>query len=157
LANNTIQDKLTRIILISGACAGLCYSALWYFPVLIGAGGVLALAWDIWLSRWVGKGRARWHLRKGKSDNVPSAEETQDVILSQQAYDNYALARRRRNSVPSNHPQDRSNRAESLESHSGPSEPLTSAFYAIPIWMGVVVIVGFFGKQIATQFEHNGH
>nr|XP_001388560.2 chromate ion transporter [Aspergillus niger CBS 513.88] len=40
LAEKAIRDKIARILVIFGACAGLCYSALWYFPVLMVAGGV---------------------------------------------------------------------------------------------------------------------
>jgi hypothetical protein len=32
LARNTMKDRLSCIMVISGACAGLCYSALWYQP-----------------------------------------------------------------------------------------------------------------------------
>ncbi|KGO37968.1 Chromate transporter [Penicillium expansum] len=35
LAEKAIRDKLSRILVIFGACAGLCYNALWYFPVLM--------------------------------------------------------------------------------------------------------------------------
>ncbi|PVH93243.1 hypothetical protein DM02DRAFT_619409 [Periconia macrospinosa] len=35
LGEKAIRDKLTRILVILGACAGLCYNALWYFPLLM--------------------------------------------------------------------------------------------------------------------------
>ncbi|KAE8397170.1 chromate transporter-domain-containing protein [Aspergillus pseudonomiae] len=46
LAEKAIIDKISRILVIFGACAGLCYSALWYFPVLMVAGGVATALWD---------------------------------------------------------------------------------------------------------------
>ena len=46
LAENAITDKLTRIIVVVGGCAGILYTALWYFPVLILAAGVATLIWD---------------------------------------------------------------------------------------------------------------
>ena len=40
LAEKAIKDKLTRILVILGACAGFCYNALWYFPLLMLLGGL---------------------------------------------------------------------------------------------------------------------
>jgi hypothetical protein len=51
LAEKAIKDKLSRILVIFGACAGLCYTALWYFPVLMVIGGVTSALWDLWLQR----------------------------------------------------------------------------------------------------------
>ncbi|KAJ9483169.1 hypothetical protein VN97_g10242 [Penicillium thymicola] len=49
LAEKAIRDKLSRVLVIFGACAGLCYNALWYFPVLMVIGGFLTSVWDGWL------------------------------------------------------------------------------------------------------------
>ncbi|KAG8798480.1 hypothetical protein FRC16_007197 [Serendipita sp. 398] len=38
-------------ILIISACAGLCYTALWYFPVLMTAAGIAAVIYDLYLRR----------------------------------------------------------------------------------------------------------
>lgn len=51
LSEKAITDHLTRCIVIGTACAGLLYSALWYFPVLMLAGGLLTLFWDEWIVR----------------------------------------------------------------------------------------------------------
>jgi hypothetical protein len=121
--------------------------------VLIGAGGLIALTWDLWFSRWIGKGKARWHRRKRERDNVPMVEETHDFTLSHQATETHTLARRRVNSVSSAHPQGQSNDADSLgvgtDAHSETSGTLSRAFYAMPIWTGLMVIVAFFGKIAA--------
>lgn len=53
LAEKCITDSLSRGLVIFGACAGLCYSALWYFPVLIVSGGLVNVVWDLWLGRRV--------------------------------------------------------------------------------------------------------
>ncbi|KDN46514.1 hypothetical protein RSAG8_04167, partial [Rhizoctonia solani AG-8 WAC10335] len=39
LARKAITDPLTRLLVLSSACAGLCYNALWYFPTLLAIGG----------------------------------------------------------------------------------------------------------------------
>jgi hypothetical protein len=46
LSENAIKDRLSRILIIFGACAGLCYNALWYFPVLMLCGGMATVVWD---------------------------------------------------------------------------------------------------------------
>ncbi|EOA81297.1 uncharacterized protein SETTUDRAFT_99154 [Exserohilum turcica Et28A] len=69
LAEKAIKDRLTRILVIFGACAGLCYNALWYFPALIVCGGVVSVLWDIWLMRWVGKMKARYQNRRRRPRN----------------------------------------------------------------------------------------
>lgn len=51
LSTRAITDGLSRTILIFTACAGLCYTALWYFPVIMVAAGVIAAMWDLYLRR----------------------------------------------------------------------------------------------------------
>ena len=55
LAEKAITDKLSRLLVIFGACAGLCYTALWYFPLLIVIGGLVTAFWDLWARRVVGR------------------------------------------------------------------------------------------------------
>jgi len=75
-----------------GACAGLCYNALWYYPVLILIGGVGTIVWDVWLQQEVGKMRAKWIAKKRRardeggdaerldiSQSIPLEEHAQDV------------------------------------------------------------------------------
>lgn len=64
LAEKAIKDRLTRILVIFGACAGLCYDALWYFPVLIAVGGMGTVIWDVWLGRKIGKVKASYAARR---------------------------------------------------------------------------------------------
>lgn len=49
LAEKAINDRLARILIIFGACAGLCYTALWYFPILMVIGGIATILWDGWV------------------------------------------------------------------------------------------------------------
>ncbi|KAF8639884.1 hypothetical protein AX17_001138 [Amanita inopinata Kibby_2008] len=46
LSRKAITDHLTRAIVLLAACAGLCYNALWYYPVLITLGGCATLLCD---------------------------------------------------------------------------------------------------------------
>lgn len=49
LARHAITDKLSRLLVFFGAAAGMLYTALWYFPVLMVAAGTTTVVWD---SRW---------------------------------------------------------------------------------------------------------
>ncbi|KAH7311555.1 chromate transporter-domain-containing protein [Stachybotrys elegans] len=46
LSEKAISDKLTRIIVFLCASAGLLYNALWFFPALLVAGGMLTAGFD---------------------------------------------------------------------------------------------------------------
>ena len=46
LSSKTITDKLTRILVFFGGTAGMLYNTLWYFPVLMVAGGLATVVWD---------------------------------------------------------------------------------------------------------------
>lgn len=46
LAERSITDKLTRIIVFMTASAGLLYTQLWYFPVLMAGGGCATVVYD---------------------------------------------------------------------------------------------------------------
>jgi hypothetical protein len=69
LAEKAIKDRLTRILVIFGACAGLCYNALWYFPVLIIGGGITTVIWDVWMHQKVGKMKATYQAKRRRARN----------------------------------------------------------------------------------------
>lgn len=60
LSEKAITDKLSRAIVIGAGAAGMLYTALWYFPVLMVAGGGATLVWD---GRWIQNG---WKVTFGK-------------------------------------------------------------------------------------------
>ncbi|KAL3494165.1 chromate transporter-domain-containing protein [Aspergillus germanicus] len=70
LAEKVIQDKVTRLLVIFGGCAGLCYSALWYFPVLMVAGGLVNVAWNGWVSQLFRRTRITWRHRNAYPENA---------------------------------------------------------------------------------------
>lgn len=47
LSKKAITDTLTRVLVFWGAAAGMLYNALWYFPVLMVAGGLATTVWDL--------------------------------------------------------------------------------------------------------------
>jgi chromate transport protein ChrA len=50
LAQKAITDKLTRALVFLCGVAGMLYTALWFFPVLMLAAGLATVVWDF---RWV--------------------------------------------------------------------------------------------------------
>ncbi|KAF8851187.1 hypothetical protein BDZ45DRAFT_767344 [Acephala macrosclerotiorum] len=52
LSEKAITDKLTRTLVFLGGVAGMLYTALWYFPVLMATSGLATVVWDYkWLQR----------------------------------------------------------------------------------------------------------
>lgn len=90
LAEKAIKDRLTRILVIMGACTGLCYNALLYFPILILIGGVATVIWDVWLQQIVGKMRAKWEANRRRARNEGGDAErvntSQSIPLKEHAH-----------------------------------------------------------------------
>lgn len=83
LSDKAITDQATRLVLSITAMAGILYNALWYFPVLIVAGGCCTIVYDFrWLHRpvrAVKNGLLR--MRRGRvteSENIQGAENGTD-------------------------------------------------------------------------------
>ncbi|QIW95621.1 hypothetical protein AMS68_001139 [Peltaster fructicola] len=132
LASKSISDNLTRILVIAGACAGLCYSSLWYFPVLIVIGGAATMIWDVWVSRYIGKIRARRaleHRQSAPDDNIP----LEDIA---------ATAREPQRT--------RTPETPSVPVISGRDEPSTKS-YEIALWPGLIIIFAFFVSFAAVM------
>ncbi|KAF2198291.1 chromate ion transporter-like protein [Delitschia confertaspora ATCC 74209] len=96
LAEKAIKDQITRILVIFGACAGLCYNALWYFPVLILIGGVTTVIWDVWLQQKIGKIKAKWRRKRESRDSSTEERIQMDsvAIVDPQPHSSEAIQRR---------------------------------------------------------------
>lgn len=88
LSTRAITDDVTRAILIVAACAGMCYNALWYFPTLMAAAGIVTVAWDVWgVHRAVVQARRRWkdwRMRKTARRNELDEEREPELENSSQ-------------------------------------------------------------------------
>ena len=115
LATSAITDKLTRILVIMGGCAGLCYNALWYFPILLVIGGTMSVTWDCWLQQKVSKIRARLQRRRaGDVQNAELRDDTNSIPLPSNTTTNMPGMQRR--IVPaSEHPVEASARGQAQE------------------------------------------
>lgn len=47
LSQKVVTDKLTRALVFLGGASGMLYTALWYFPILMTAAGVVTVTWDL--------------------------------------------------------------------------------------------------------------
>jgi len=75
LAEKCIKDPLSRLLVVFGACGGLCYGALWYYPVLVVAGGLACVTWDLWLGRRVRRVKQAWAARRRRAADQAAAAE----------------------------------------------------------------------------------
>ncbi|KAF4555791.1 Hypothetical protein D9617_2g057550 [Elsinoe fawcettii] len=70
LSRKAITDTLTRVLVFLGGAAGMLYNALWYFPILMVAGGMTTLTWDLRLPQ-----RTWRHMRMNKRTRQLPSEE----------------------------------------------------------------------------------
>ena len=75
LSQQAITDKLTRILVFLGGCAGMLYNALWYFPVLMVLGGAATIVWDYkWGHDAIRAAKARM-IRSRNQQDIGNEEE----------------------------------------------------------------------------------
>lgn len=151
LAEKAIRDKISRILIIFGACAGLCYNALWYFPVLMVGGGLTIAVWDGWLYSQVQRAKSAWRNRHNPPVDSEEANTTSVEMESIQAGD-----AGRNESVRSRKKGSSANTPSTLRDNStGPSgsvqssetEESQSPNYIIRIRTGIAIAAVFFGNQ----------
>lgn len=147
LARKAITDPLTRILVAFGGCAGLCYNALWYFPVLLVFAGFVTVAWDMvgrsLLIKWKNKRR---NSRRSTMPPEPEAGlETiiqMDEIKSKQSMDVPRPQRRQATSVAPHVPHLVEEMEETTPSPSQP--PQDASTHGIPVKLGFITIILFF-------------
>ena len=154
LAEKAVQDRLTRVLVIGGACAGLCYGALWYFPVLIAVGGVAAVVWDgglrgkiVRLRRRVGRGR------EGRSGDLELDEGGSVAVGGVEGEVGGGV--QRRNAAG------RGGREEGASRGGGGAgvpvdSPDVIPSHSIRIRVGIAIAVLFFGRPIELQIGGHG-
>lgn len=158
LAEKAIKDKLTRILVIFGACAGLCYNALWFFPVLMLIGGLTSVIWDGWMSQKIGKVRAM--LKRKKNDPEITAEEavaTDRVQLDVRIESQSSMHRRNAaagsikssNSVSATQqPSEDNSRSQAVQAATDDTSD-----HMIRIKVGIAITITFFGIHIPSALH----
>jgi len=152
LASKAITDRVSRLIVVLSACAGLCYTTLWYFPILMLIGGFTTTVWDNWVRSAVGRLKAKWRRKRSPIRPVTTADVpitgTEDIVMQRRDADpgNDMTSRR---SVKSG-----SRVSVHLSAGAGPEigtptgrtiPGLIQQAHGISVKVGVVIIVSFFG------------
>ncbi|KAF2692014.1 putative chromate ion transporter [Lentithecium fluviatile CBS 122367] len=153
LATKAINDRLSRILVIFGACAGLCYSALWYFPVLILIGAFVTVIWDTWLQQQVGKIQAKRARRKREEAGAVEANPIESVSIDEQSRERPAEGIQRRTQATTSIELSASERTDTGAGRSaqgtddglqpGTAERTDTNTHGIPVKLGVGIIAGF--------------
>lgn len=82
LARKAITDQMTRLLVFLGATAGLMYSALWYFPLLIFISGCISILYDY----RVFHPAVKWITGLWRRERQPSGDDTIEVpVVTAQA------------------------------------------------------------------------
>lgn len=143
LAEKAINDRLSRILVIFGACAGLCYNALWYFPVLMLSGGFATALWDGWGYQQIRRMKLAWRNRHNQPQEPEASSADVDCIALEndraQTSEETARARRTIGRLPQSSA-DAPRPGQSSEE--GPSQG-----HIIRIRVGVLILVLFFGNS----------
>ncbi|KAJ6127402.1 chromate transporter-domain-containing protein [Penicillium sp. IBT 18751x] len=153
LAEKAIRDQISRILIIFGACAGLCYNKLWYFPVLMLGGGLVIAVWDGWLCFQVQRAKTAWRNRHNRPTDSEEANTTpveMDSVTSGAAERSETLRSRRKNdsdgspsSVPANLA------VPSSSAQSTEAEVARPSNYVIRVRTGIAITTVFFASFIA--------
>jgi chromate transport protein ChrA len=152
LGEKAIRDQWTRILVIFGACAGLCYNALWYFPVLLVIGGIATLLWEGYL-----KGRAKVavlklrHRRRTSETEANEAPIGDNSISLQSAASQSDVVQRRISTAAAQEQRSATGNnasTQQLTLQPGP-EPPTQIDHKIRIRVGIGLVIGFFTSFIA--------
>lgn len=154
LAEKAIKDKFSRILIIFGACAGLCYTALWYFPVLMTVGGLAAVIWYGWMSQKLGKLRAKLERRRRQipEGRAEEASAANSIPLEERATaDNSGIQRRNTTSTnsvrsQSQHELEAQPSAATTQHQRAPSQ--SSPSHVVRVRVGIAIVIFFFGMAL---------
>lgn len=158
LAEKAIRDRWTRILVVFGACAGLCYSALWYFPVLIVVGGVGSVVWDGGVGRKVSRlkrgMRRRWEGRGRVEEQEMGVVESVYVGAERAQVGGNGVQKRSAATGAGPAPGGREP-GEGVAAPDAPSSevvinPVAAPAYSIRIRVGLAIVALFFGTSFSS-------
>jgi hypothetical protein len=139
------------VLVIFGGCAGLCYNALWYFPVLMVVGGLLTLLWDLYGRQKVAALRAKLTSRRRTAPHDTEENHVQSIPIGQ--LHPASIVQKRTVASQAN---SRPTTLESPATTPGPQvEPrishpergrMDTLSHAIPLTVGLAIIGGFSGN-----------
>jgi hypothetical protein len=154
LAEKAIRDKISRILIIFGACAGMCYNTLWYFPLLMLGGGLVIVVWDGWLYSEAQRVKAAWrnrHSRPADSEEANTTSVEMEPVPPRGAEKNETMRPRKKGgsgNSPNTLPESSGRTSNSPQSTE--TEASQSPNYVIRIRTGLAIVVVFFGTLLAS-------
>ncbi|CRG91221.1 hypothetical protein PISL3812_08269 [Talaromyces islandicus] len=151
LAEKAIQDKFSRILVIFGACAGMCYNSLWYFPLLMAMGGLAAVIWDGWMRQGIRELKTRLKRNRVTPEvQVEEASATNDVPLGARPAGNHGVQRRNPIGIRSSeHPEPTMPpHSSALEAVQQQHSQQNSPEHAIRARVGIAIVALFFASFI---------
>ncbi|KAF2175964.1 putative chromate ion transporter [Zopfia rhizophila CBS 207.26] len=148
LAEKAIRDKLTRILVILGASAGLCYNALWYFPLLMLLGGLATVIWDGWMSQKMGKLKAKMKRRKQNAEGMAEETGAADSMPLEERVESQNAIQRRSATAASVRPAEALPCSATDSARPQPAQKEDSLDHVIRIRVGIVIVVLFFASFI---------
>ncbi|PWW76196.1 hypothetical protein C7212DRAFT_363442, partial [Tuber magnatum] len=159
LAEKSITDPLTRMLVILGACAGLPYNALWYFPLLMAIGGIITIFWDLWGRAKFGRMRARFN-RKNRNEQREAEESTASGAVPLETRNptrdgglQRRVASRAEASGADTAPTTGDSAEEIIPEADATPQPqgIDTTSHGIPVKVGILIIIGFFVSFIALM------
>lgn len=158
LSEKAIRDQVSRILIIFGACAGLCYNSLWYFPVLMVGGGLTIVVWDGWLYFQVQRAKTAWknrHSRPADSEEANTTSAEMESIQPAEAERSESIrSRKKGNSANALDTLPQSSAAPSSSAQSTVSEASHSPNYVIRIRTGIALATVFFGISPTSPADY---
>jgi chromate transport protein ChrA len=80
LAEKAITDKVTRALVMFSRIAGMLYTALWFFPVLMLCSGIVTVVWDFkFLHRLIRPLRRRRQARATRNEEEEAGESRDEA------------------------------------------------------------------------------
>ena len=169
LATKAITDPLSRLIVVFSACAGLCYNALWYFPVLMVVGGISTVVWDLWARNFVGKLKIRWRRWRPEAEdlemtdaslpfdnrvghNVGADQISRRSILSLKSTTGSVQLRQHGASARVDPKTDEGNLPDERASEKSRPEAVSNA-HTVPAKIGLAIVIIFLGMSSKDQVE----
>lgn len=144
LAEKAIKDDVTRIIVIFGACAGMCHNALWYFPVLMVVGGLATFLWDGHMKPAIARFRAR-RMRASSPEGFVQDTAEPDVLPLREEVASVGLVQRKPNGSSSRE-QIAVDPSTSNIRPRQQSEIAPEKHHTIQIRVGVALLIAFFSE-----------
>jgi len=149
LSSKAITDSLTRMLVLGSACAGICYSALWYYPLLMVVGGITTMSWDTWLVRLVGRYKAGLERRRRRRsiEGQRGDAVAGDVTLGDTVQPSPTAVRRPGMSRPASERARPRSPAASLQS-GAVAATAPNGSYMLSARLAMAIVVAFFGTSI---------